>query len=124
MFLLTCGSRRIFAANLFYGKSFGGEAFGRLICEASGRIGGEFRRQTRRIFAAKQRTHCKVREFVTNPRIGAAAPGELSHIFFCLGGRSARPLSLRRRTAPAFPRSPHARPALTEITDKVCKKAL
>ena len=28
MFLLTCGSRRIFAANLFYGKSFGGEAFG------------------------------------------------------------------------------------------------
>lgn len=64
MFLLTCGSHRIFAANLFYGKAL-----------AAKHSAGFF----------------------------AKLPGE---------------------SAGNFDGSLHARPALAEITDKVCKKAL
>jgi len=58
MFLLTCGSYRIFAANLFYGKALAAKHsagfFAKLPGESAGNFGG---RRAACFSAPEQRTH-------------------------------------------------------------------
>jgi len=58
MFLLTCGSHRIFAANLFYGKALAAKHSAGLFAKLPGESAGNFGGSRAACFSApEQRTH-------------------------------------------------------------------